>query len=166
MGSSRGSLDSIVYGEILDLGSSENDILVWFLDGRDVLFWRPIAQMVNGVSTQSMDRAIGIPSRLGSHRVHLTRERFSLGTTEAGEPPLNLAKGGRTHHWTAGSSTRGGQCPQGYRDIAHQNGRSKRLVFCQERRAVSISMHRCEFDYFAGVFPGEKGRNLKGTLTQ
>ena len=48
MGSSRGGLNSIIHGEVLHFGGSENDILVWFLDGWDVLLWRPIAQIVNG----------------------------------------------------------------------------------------------------------------------
>ena len=50
MSSSRGDLNSIIYREILHLSRSENDILVRFLNGRDVLLWRPIAQMVNGMS--------------------------------------------------------------------------------------------------------------------
>lgn len=49
MSSSRWCLNSVIYGEILHLGGSENDVLVRFLDGWDVLLWRPIAQTVNGV---------------------------------------------------------------------------------------------------------------------
>jgi len=49
MSSSRGCLNGIIYREILHLGGSEDDVLVRFLDGWDVLLWWPIAQMVNGV---------------------------------------------------------------------------------------------------------------------
>ena len=48
MSSSRGSLNGFIHGEILHFGGSENDILVRFLNGWDVLLWRPVAQMVNG----------------------------------------------------------------------------------------------------------------------
>ena len=42
-------MNSVIHGEILHFGGSENDILVRLLDGWNVLLWRPIAQMVNGV---------------------------------------------------------------------------------------------------------------------
>ena len=134
MSSSRGCLNGVIHGEILHLGCSEDDILVWFLDRWDVLFWRPISQMMNGESTQSMDRAMGIPSRLCSHGIHLTRGKVSFGTTGADEDGIELGKDECAHHWTTESSTRGGQCPQGYPDIVHRNGISKRLVFCQNER--------------------------------
>ena len=46
-----------------------------------------------------MNQAMGIPSRLGSHRIHLTRAKFSFGTTVADEDATNSVvgtKGGLT----------------------------------------------------------------------
>jgi hypothetical protein len=68
--SSGGSLSGVIHGEVLHLRGSEKDILVWLLNGWDVLFWGAVAQIVNGTSTQSMDLVMGIPSCLGSHGVH------------------------------------------------------------------------------------------------
>ena len=52
----RGRLSAVVHGEILHFGGSENDILVRFLDGWNVLLWWPIGRMVNKMSTQAIDR--------------------------------------------------------------------------------------------------------------
>lgn len=70
MSSSRGCLSGIIYREVFHLRGSEKDILVWVLIRWDVLLWRAVAQIVNGMSTQSMDLVMRIPSCLGSHGVH------------------------------------------------------------------------------------------------
>ena len=109
---------------------------------------------------------MGIPSRLGSHRIHLTRGKLSFGTTEADEAPLGLV---RTNELTIGQLNRRrvGVNARKNTSISYIRMGDQRDWFSVgtngSRRIVSISMHITALIILWGFSAAKRGRFERNT---
>jgi len=161
VGPSRGCLNRVVHGQILYLRGPEDDILVRFLDGWDILFWWSIVETVNGDAR--MDCATCIPSRFGPHRVHLIQKRRmsaskQLRRTEGAVcmlAAMQLLTIGQLDRRSVGINARK-NAPISYISMGNQRDWFPVETNGPKRDACQFLHPRCRIDCFVRIFLSRK----------